>query len=98
MGDPTKQYLFRISPDQTNGSSVGQQHYWLGLGNVGSMIYDIRYLPINSLVPETTFGDMFSSNAINGGIHLTDVASVPEPMSLALLVTTAGAMLLRRKR
>ena len=52
-----KSYLFRASPDNTNGTFAAQQHYWLGVGFSGLMILDIRYFSTNAAIPADTFGD-----------------------------------------
>lgn len=92
-------YLFRASPDQTNGSFVAQQHYWLGVGAFGDMVQDIRYFAVNSPVPANTFGLLYDTTLQpgynNGGLQLTDVA-IPEPASLALIA--AGSLMLVRRR
>lgn len=94
-----KHYLFRASPDQTNGVFVAQQHYWLTHGNFGhgDMIQDIRYLLINSAVPEHTFGDTTAQPSFHGGLQLTDVSSAPEPVSLLAMALGSSVLLLRRR-
>ncbi len=92
-----KRYFFRASPDNTNGTFVAQQHYWLGVGEFGSMIQDIRYLATNAPVPANTFGDTSpQSGTHHGALRLTDVSSIPEPTSLAMLL--AGSMLFCRRK
>ena len=92
-----KEYLFRVSPDETRGVWDPQQHYWLSIGTAGTMIRDDRPMATNSPVPEATFGTTTYLSGLNGAIYLSDVAAVPEPAALSMLLG-GSALLLRRRR
>lgn len=62
------------------------------------MVRDIRYFPLNTAVPEDTWGDT-SPQYGSGSIQLSDTPAVAVPTPTALCAALGGiAMLLARRR
>jgi hypothetical protein len=93
-----KEYLFRVSPDETRGVWDPQQHYWLSAGTAATMIRDDRPMSVYSPVPEATFGTTTSQVVLGGSIYLSDVAVVPEPSALTILLGGVTLLATRRRR
>lgn len=91
-------YLFRASTDETLADPAAQSHYWLSSGAASGWIRDSRVVPSNSPVPLATFGDTRLAAGLAGSMYLTDVAVVPEPATVTMLLGASIFWAARRRR